>query len=119
MGGVDLSFGPCTDPSVTIGPRPCGRGGFKLPILVHLRRHSCPRPCGRGGFKLQHSDVCRVELGPRPCGRGGFKQECPDVIVKEGRVPARVGGVDLSNRSVYDRVLALRPRPCGRGGFKL
>ena len=34
-------------------------------------------------------------------------------------VPARVGGVDLSNNYDAMRAFLMCPRPCGRGGFKL
>ena len=33
-------------------------------------------------------------------------------------VPARVGGVDLSDMVVLDESSSFSPRPCGRGGFK-
>ena len=97
MGGVDLSmWGYDIDPA-------------------DLR----PRPCGRGGFKLPYGIQSFIPLGPRPCGRGGFKQ--PDFYA--GRclsdVPARVGGVDLSSQISTMMSESARPRPCGRGGFKL
>ena len=73
-GGVDLS--DVKQPELTMyrGPRPCGRGGFKL----ELNRHKAA--------------VCR----PRPCGRGGFKLNVPHNSCYTGIVPAHAGGVDLS-----------------------
>ena len=56
-----------------------------------------PRPCGRGGFKLPYGIQSFIPLGPRPCGRGGFKPFF-STIDADSIVPARVGGVDLSNR---------------------
>ena len=35
------------------------------------------------------------------------------------KVPARVGGVDLSTLNGHGKELQRSPRPCGRGGFKL
>ena len=53
VGGVDLSSFFANFRPPFLGPRPCGRGGFKLKrcdIACDFRR---PRPCGRGGFKQQ------------------------------------------------------------------
>ena len=101
-----------------VGPRPCGRGGFKLLLCSTLCLMHSPRPCGRGGFKRLVEFVQPILFGPRPCGRGGFKlQGCLRSVQHPG-VPARVGGVDLSHTYPLRFLTRYRPRPCGRGGFK-
>ena len=51
MGGVDLSKYFLVNRMVQLGPRPCGRGGFKQVDLLAFVNLVGPRPCGRGGFK--------------------------------------------------------------------
>ena len=102
-----------------IGPRPCGRGGFKPRSAGSTDLQRCPRPCGRGGFKpysrsadCRHADV--------PAHAGGVDLSLTSVMgyIKDS-VPAHAGGVDLSRKEVLLELRSKGPRPCGRGGFKL
>ena len=96
VGGVDLSFGPCTDPSVTIGPRPCGRGGFKLENS-RLNSSSAIVPARVGGVDLSYPYLCICGGIRVPARVGGVDLSCSTVMYAGlSLVPARVGGVDLS-----------------------
>ena len=56
---------------------------------------------------------------PVPARVGGVDLSDIVSLLGEGsRVPARVGGVDLSYTEWHGKNLVERPRPCGRGGFK-
>ena len=53
-GGVDLSHTEAAKKAAAKGPRPCGRGGFKLINPNDQDAMNRPRPCGRGGFKHEN-----------------------------------------------------------------
>ena len=70
VGGVDLSSFFANFRPPFLGPRPCGRGGFKLKrcdIACDFRR---PRPCGRGGFKPGSADRHLLHLSSPPVWAG-------------------------------------------------
>ena len=77
-----------------------------------------PRPCGRGGFKPYYLQPTGLYLiVPARVGGVDLSDDdgnLSDVII----VPARVGGVDLSYSHDWNWGTRARPRPCGRGGFK-
>ena len=74
VGGVDLSLYASSRCSLVLGPRPCGRGGFKQHEYEEVYRYHLV-PARVGGVdlsKVRNLSLSRVH-SPRPCGRGGFK----------------------------------------------
>ena len=74
VGGVDLSLYASSLCSLVLGPRPCGRGGFKQHEYEEVYRYHLV-PARVGGVdlsKVRNLSLSRVH-SPRPCGRGGFK----------------------------------------------
>ena len=96
-GGADLSSAMAEavlDVSV-----PAHTGGADLSPFERLFpwQEFGPRPHGRGGFKLKSSDIEAECLCPRPHGRGGFKFAERSLCSGRNDVPAHTGGADLSN----------------------
>ena len=95
MGGVDLSQNSCKLVTAKKRSRPCGRGGFKHYDVDTQTMYFSPRPCGRGGFKLARAGKAALPTVPARVG-GVDLSDLYNLDLILWQVPARVGGVDLS-----------------------
>ena len=74
VGGVDLSLYDISLPPQRTGPRPCGRGGFKLLDIIFCRlAEKVPARVGGVDLSSMFPTFLNRHRRPRPCGRGGFK----------------------------------------------
>ena len=71
-GGVDLRYVFIAHAVILHRPRPHGRGGFKVVVVIDIvLRITRPRPHGRGGFKVNYFEQMGPE-GASPPTRAGW-----------------------------------------------